>query len=171
VSLPGTHPASLGPGARSRTATATGAPPAAEIAAEATPRLSPAEAAAAAAEASKRGLARLKAEDFEGAILELKRATELVPTEVNYAATLAWALFCHETDKPKIAKETRDKLREAIRKSSTPEIAQFYLGRVERMLGRDREARTYFLEVLDAQPKHAEAAAELRVIELRLRKR
>jgi hypothetical protein len=45
--------------------------------------------------------------------------------------------------------------------------ARFYLGRVERMLGRDAEAQRHFRDVLAASPGHVEAAAELRVLELR----
>ena len=118
--------------------------------------------------AFKRGQARLKVEDLEGAILELARAVELVPNEIDYAATLAWARFCIAPDKLELAPATREALNKAIRKSETPEIARFYLGRVERMLGRDKEALRHFQEVLEAQPKHADAAAEVRVIEARM---
>jgi cytochrome c-type biogenesis protein CcmH/NrfG len=123
---------------------------------------------AAAKSAFKRGQNRLKADDLEGAIVELARAVELQPAETDYAATLAWARFCHAPDKPAFAQATREALNKAIRKSPTPELAQFYLGRVERMLGRDKEALRLFQEVLEAQPKHADAAAEIRVIEARL---
>ena len=118
--------------------------------------------------AFKRGQAKLKVEDLEGAIIELARAVELVPNEIDYAATLAWARFCSASDKLELAQATREALHKAIRKSQTPEIARFYLGRVERMLGRDKEALRHFQEVLEVQPKHADAAAEVRVIEARL---
>ena len=42
------------------------------------------------------------------------------------------------------------------------------LGRVECMLGRDKEALRHFNEVLELQPHHVEAASEKRIIELRL---
>ncbi|MGN6104609.1 MAG: tetratricopeptide repeat protein [Kofleriaceae bacterium] len=102
------------------------------------------------------------------AIAEFTRAVELTPNEVDYAATLAWARFCAASDKQSLAAATREVLTRAIRKSQMPEIARFYLGRVERMLGRDREALRHFQEVLEVQPKHADAAAEVRVIEARL---
>jgi hypothetical protein len=45
---------------------------------------------------------------------------------------------------------------------------RFYLGRVERMLGNDKDALRYFREVLAQAPGHAEAASEVRVIEARM---
>ncbi len=127
-----------------------------------------ADPAVAAREAFKRGQSRLRVENLEEAIVDLMRAVELAPNEVDYAATLAWARFCHTTDKQAMAQATREALAKAIRRSQNPETARFYLGRVERMLGRDREALRHFQEVLAAQPKHADAAAEVRVIEARM---
>ncbi len=123
---------------------------------------------AAARDAYKRGQSRLRVENLEDAIADLSRAVELAPNEVDYAATLAWARFCHATDKQALAHATRDALGKAIRRSATPEMARFYLGRVERMLGRDKEALRHFQEVLQAQPRHADAAAEVRAIEARI---
>ena len=124
--------------------------------------------AAAAREAFKRGQSRLRVENLEDAILDLERAALLAPHEVDYTAMLAWARFCQATDKQALAQPTRDALGRAIRKSPTPDVARFYLGRVERMLGRDREALRHFQLVLEAQPKHADAAAEVRAIEARV---
>ncbi len=132
------------------------------------PNLTAPDPAAAAKEAFKRGQSRLRVENLEDAITDLSRAVELAPNEVDYAATLAWARFCHATDKQALAQVTREALARAIRKSPMPEMARFYLGRVERMLGRDREALRHFQQVLEAQPRHADAAAEVRVIEARM---
>jgi len=119
-------------------------------------------------EAFKRGLSRLRVENLEDAITDLARAVELAPAELDYAATLAWARFCHARDKQALAQPTREALGRAIRKSPTPELARFYLGRVERMLSRDKEALRQFQEVLEVQPRHADAAAEVRAIEARM---
>lgn len=127
-----------------------------------------ADVTAAAKEAFKRGQSRLRVENLEEAIAELSRAVELAPGEVDYAATLAWARFCNAKDKQTLAQTTRETLARAIRKSPAPEAARFYLGRVERMLGRDKEALRHFQQVLEAQPRHADAAAEVRVIEKRM---
>jgi hypothetical protein len=89
-------------------------------------------------EAYKRGQSRLRVENLEDAIADLSRAVELAPGEVDYAATLAWAKFCHASNKQGLGQATREALNRAIRKSATPELARFYLGRVERMLGWSR---------------------------------
>jgi cytochrome c-type biogenesis protein CcmH/NrfG len=103
-------------------------------------------------------------------VLELKRAVELVPNNVDYNALLGWALFCAADDKTAVAAESRKLLEKAVYKSQQPQIAQFYLGRVERILGRDKEALRHFHAVLDAVPSHSDASAEVRVIEARLKR-
>ena len=124
--------------------------------------------AAAAEAAFKRGELAMKRDQPGEAILEYKAACDLNPLDVDYAGMLAWAKFCAAGDKPAIGAETRKLLERAVFKSQRPERARFYLGRVERMLGRDKEALRHFQEVLDLKPNHADAAAEVRAIEARL---
>jgi cytochrome c-type biogenesis protein CcmH/NrfG len=119
-------------------------------------------------EAFKRGELAMKRDQPGEAILEFKAALDLNPQEVVYAGMLAWAKFCAAGDKPGIGVETRKILERAVFKSQRPERARFYLGRVERMLGRDKEALRHFQEVLELKPNHAEAASEVRAIEARL---
>jgi hypothetical protein len=64
--------------------------------------------------------------------------------------------------------DTRKTLDRLAHKSDSPALARYHLGRVERMMGRDREALRRFKEVLDAAPDHLEAASEVRVLEARL---
>jgi tetratricopeptide (TPR) repeat protein len=124
-----------------------------------------------AAEAAERAERALKNEQVETAVLELKKAVELVPSDVDYPALLGWALFCAAHDKAAIAPETKKALERALNRSDRPQVARFYLGRVERMLGRDREALRHFNEVLALQPNHRDASAEVRILEARLRQR
>jgi hypothetical protein len=124
--------------------------------------------AAAAEEAFRRGELAMKRDQPGDAILEFKTACDLNPNEVDYAGMLAWAKFCAAGDKAAIGADTRKALERAIYKSNKPERARFYLGRVERMLGRDREALRHFQEVLDLKPNHADAASEKRAIEARI---
>jgi hypothetical protein len=121
-----------------------------------------------AAEAYHRGQQALSAEHIAQAVTELTRAAELAPYEVDYRALLGWAKFCASSSKASIAAETRQALERAIHRSPRPEVARFYLGRVERMLGRDQLALHHFREVLVLVPHHAEAASEVRVLEARL---
>jgi hypothetical protein len=147
--------------------TPTGTPTGAATGAPMTGRVST-DNAAAAEQAFKRGEAAMKRDQPGEAILEFKAACDLNPGDVDYAGMLAWAKFCAAGDKPGIGSDTRKALERAVFKSHRPERARFYLGRVERMLGRDKEALRHFQEVLDLKPNHADAASEIRAIEARL---
>jgi cytochrome c-type biogenesis protein CcmH/NrfG len=119
-------------------------------------------------EAFRRGEMAMRRDQFALAITEFARAKELGPKEPDYDAMLAWAKFCEAIDKKAIAAETRKILEGASRRADKPMLAMFYLGRVERMLGRDKEALVHFQAVLDLQPHHKDAASEVRVLEGRL---
>lgn len=122
-----------------------------------------------AAEAAERAERALKSDQVETAVLELKKAVELVPHDVNYSALLGWALFCAAQDKAAVAPETKKVLERALHESDKPHLARFYLGRVARMLGQYREALHHFHAVLMMQPNHRDASAEVRILEARLR--
>jgi predicted Zn-dependent protease len=124
--------------------------------------------AVAAETAFKRGELAMKRDQPGEAILEFKTACELNPSDVDYAAMLGWAKFCAAGDKAAIGADTRKLLERAVFKSQRPERARFYLGRVERMLGRDKEALRHFQEVLEIKANHAEALGEIRAIEARI---
>ena len=119
------------------------------------------------AECYARGLALLARNDPERAFIELASAAKL-SKDPDHIALAAWAKFCLATDKESLARHTRNVLSIAVMKSDTPELARFYLGRVERMLGRDREALQMFKSVVELVPRHAEALAEIRTLEARL---
>jgi DnaJ-domain-containing protein 1 len=140
--------------------------------AAAEPRASaPDDRAQAAADLAQRGLSALRRDDPMAALELLTRASELAPAHVDVTAMLAWARFCAATEKVAIAPEVRRALERAIFKSPRPALARFYLGRVERMLGRVREALHHFYEVIELEPGHAEAAAEIRLLESRVARR
>ena len=121
-----------------------------------------------AAEAYQRGQSALRDNQVDVAIDELLKANELNPHDIDYQATLAWAQFCGAIDKSRIADKTRKILNHAIQKSPKPEVSRLFLGRVERMLGRDKVALKHFQEVLELQPRNTDAASEIRLIESRL---
>ncbi|HSR97997.1 MAG TPA: hypothetical protein VLM79_13145 [Kofleriaceae bacterium] len=123
-----------------------------------------------AAEHFQRGQQALRTEQLPEAVTELARAVELAPHEVDYSALLGWARFCASSDKPGAAADARRALERAIHRSPHPEVARLYLGRVERMLGRDQLALHHFREVLHLVPDHVEATSEIRVLELRVAK-
>ncbi len=122
-------------------------------------------------EAFRRGEMALRREQLDQALVEFTTAVELRTNEPEYQAMLAWTRFAASSDKQAIAQETRQKLLRAADHSDHSPAARFYLGRVERILGREREALLHFQEVLRIKPNHAEASSEIRVLEARLRKR
>jgi curved DNA-binding protein CbpA len=122
-------------------------------------------------EAFKQGEMALRREQFAQAVTAFTSACELQPGEPEYQAMLAWAKFAAAPDKSAIASVTRAALGRAAEDSENSVTARFYLGRVERMLGREKEALHHFQEVLRTKPHHAEAASEARILEQRLRGR
>ncbi|MEO8552607.1 MAG: DnaJ domain-containing protein, partial [Kofleriaceae bacterium] len=122
-------------------------------------------------EAFRRGEMALRREQLDQAIAEVATAVELQPQEAEYGALLAWARFAAAGDKQAIARETRLALQRAADRLMQSPTARFYLGRVERILGREREALEHFYEVLRIKPNHADASSEIRVLETRLKKR
>jgi tetratricopeptide (TPR) repeat protein len=120
-------------------------------------------------EAFRKGEAALRRDQIPLAIKELERAVALNGDESDYQAMLAWARFCAAPDKMSVAQTTKRALRSAIDKSPPSSVTgRFYLGRVERMLGRDKEALELFEEVLEVSPGHSEATAEVRVLQARI---
>lgn len=119
-------------------------------------------------EAFRKGEAALRRDSVPIAIKELEHAVSLNPDEPDYIAMLAWAKFCGAGDKMSAGNPTRKSLRSVIDRAPSNITARFYLGRVERMLGKDREALELFEEVLELSPHHSEATAEVRVLQSRL---
>lgn len=118
-------------------------------------------------EAFHRGEMLLRRDQHQDAMAEFKRAIDLNP-EADYYALLAWTRFCAAPDRMAVAGLTVKDLERAISKAPRSPTARYYLGRVERMLGHDRDALRIFEEVLQVSPHHSEAKAEIRVIEQRL---
>lgn len=123
-----------------------------------------------AAESFEKGKSALERDDISRAVEELGRAHQLSPSNHEYSMMFAWAQFCAAPDKTKAYADTRKVLQSVIHRVDNPVAARFYLGRVERMLGHDREAMSHFELVLLEQPGHKEAQSEIRVLQSRLAK-
>jgi cytochrome c-type biogenesis protein CcmH/NrfG len=111
----------------------------------------------------------LRRDQLQQAIDAFKQAVELQPNEAEYQALLAWAQFAAAPDKNAVANATRKALTKAAEANDRSPTARFFLGRVERMLGKERESLQHFQEVLRIKPNHGEAASEVRVLEQRLK--
>jgi tetratricopeptide (TPR) repeat protein len=120
-------------------------------------------------EAFRLGEMALRRDQIAQAVASFQIAVELQPKESEYQALLAWAQFAAAPDKAAVAVQTRKVLLRAAEDNDQSPTARFYLGRVERMLGREREALQHFHEVLRIKPSHSEAASEARVLESRLK--
>ncbi len=115
----------------------------------------------------RRGMAALKRDDLEEAARELEAAAELKKDEGDYLAMLTWARFCMAPDKEAAAPAARQALERAARLSPESVTPRFWHGRLERTLGRVQQALVHFRWVLDEDPRHAEAAAEVRLLNSR----
>jgi hypothetical protein len=122
-------------------------------------------------EAFKQGEMALRREQLQQAIDHFKMACELQPKEAEYQALLAWTVFAASPDKAAVAIPTRKALIRAAEANEQSPTASFYLGRVERMLGREKEALMHFQNVLSIKPNHTEAQSEVRILYQRLNKR
>ncbi len=120
-------------------------------------------------EAFRQGEMALRREQLPQAIASFQNAVDLQPNESEYQALLAWAQFAAASDKSVVAAQTKRALLKAAEANDMSPTARFYLGRVERMLGKEREALAHFHEVLRIKPNHTDAASEARVLEQRLR--
>ncbi len=125
------------------------------------PRQHPVEDAAA---LLKKGQAALRDNRLEDAVLTLTRATELAPDDLEVKAALAWSRFCAASNKPAAADAARQILGQVAHKHERPVLAHYYLGMVERIVGRSAAALAHFHEVLELDPSHREASTELRFL-------
>jgi cytochrome c-type biogenesis protein CcmH/NrfG len=112
----------------------------------------------------RRGQAALRDERLDEAVIALNRAVEMAPDDHDFKCALAWARFCKAGDKSRIADSTRATLSQAALRGDKPVVAYYYLGMVERILGRTPQAMTAFQHVLDLDPDHREANTELRFL-------
>jgi len=109
----------------------------------------------------------LRRDQLDVALEHFRRAVQLNPDEADHHALLGWAIFVAAEDKPAVTREARGMLERAARMAAKAIAPRLYLGRMARMLGRDREAIDYFDEVLKLSPGHLEASSERRVLEQR----
>jgi tetratricopeptide (TPR) repeat protein len=118
-------------------------------------------------DAFHRGEMAMRRNQFEEAIAEFTSAIAHNPNEGDYHALLAWASFCAAPDKHAVAPALKKSFERAISLSPQSVTGHLYFGRAERMLGNTASAKRMFNEVLNRHPGHADASAELRVMDSR----
>ncbi len=110
----------------------------------------------------------LRRNQLDVAIAEAQRAVELNPQEGEHHALWGWATWCASMDRKAIANQVHVALETATRLAPKNPQAFLYLGKIARAEGNDDHAAHWLRLALQAAPGHAEASAELRVVELHL---
>ncbi len=118
-----------------------------------------------ATQAYKRGEALLRKRDYLGAEREYHRAY-LADPKATYLAAEAWAIHLDPARRDQAAR-AKQMIAEAAKKDPDCERAQYQLGVIARVEGDMARAEKHFLEAVRVNPKHFEAAQELRLIRMR----
>lgn len=121
-------------------------------------------AALTAEERYRRGHQALRRNALDEAQREFDAAFELKKDEGDYLAMVTWARFCAAPNQEAAAAAARQAFERAARMAPESVVPRFWLGRLERVLGRTQQALAHFRWVVDQDPRHAEAAAEIRVL-------
>lgn len=121
-------------------------------------------AALTAEERYRRGHQALRRDALDEAQREFEAAFELKKDEGDYLAMVTWARFCAAPNQEAAAVAARQAFERAVRMAPESVVPRFWLGRLERVLGRTQQALAHFRWVVDQDPRHAEAAAEIRVL-------
>jgi tetratricopeptide (TPR) repeat protein len=108
---------------------------------------------------------RLKKRDFEGGLAKLRRAAELDPNG-DVLAALAWALVADPKASPKAKEEAASLINRALRAPGVTARTYYVAGVLWRTKDPESSADA-FKKALEADPRHADAALELRLIEQR----
>ena len=116
----------------------------------------------------RRGDALLRKRDFAGAQREYHQAYLLEPNAA-YLAAEAWALYSDPARKEEAAR-AKQMIADAIKKDPHCDRAHYQLGVLARVEGDLARAEKHFAQAVDANPKHFEAAQELRLLRLRRKK-
>ena len=118
-----------------------------------------------AAIALRMGDVLLKKRDFEGALEKLRRSVELEPTGDSLAA-LAWGLVSDPKSSPQAKEEAATLINRALRADGVT-ARTFYVAGVLWRTKDPESSVDAFRKALEMDPRHADAALELRLIEQR----
>ncbi len=150
-----------------------------EYVAEHQPHAAPVADADLARTRNEMGIVFVRKGDYRQAREMFQAAMELKADVLDYQANLAWALIMDpEVDRSEVVARARPLLENAIEKTivrgtdAQRKSARYhyYLGRLLREQGQIDEAAQHFQEAVRFNPRLAEAATELRLIEMRKRK-
>jgi Flp pilus assembly protein TadD len=116
----------------------------------------------------KVGDAQFKKRDFKGAEENFGKAHAIDQGATSLAAR-AWAIYMDPTRKAE-GVAARKMMADALKLDPTCDRAHYQLGVIARVEGDMDRAEKHFKEAIAKNPKHLEAAQELRLIEMRKKK-
>ena len=121
----------------------------------------------------QKGEVFLKKREYDQAIEAFEWAKKLNPKEPEYQMLLGWATY----KKYSSLSDGEGKVNQAVRLiersiEANPKLDRglYYLGLINKLRGRDKEAEQFFRRAVDVNPKALDAVRELRLFEMRKEK-
>ncbi len=116
------------------------------------------------------GESKLRARDYEGALVCFGKAMELNSEEGEYYAHYGWCLHLCHPDDALMVEEAIEHVRRGVRLAPDREKPYLFLGRLYKVVGRAVAAEKMFTRAVQIQSNCVEAMRELRLINLRREK-
>jgi len=117
--------------------------------------------------AYQRAQVLLRKNNFAGAEQEARKACEDDPEQADYAALLAWIRAQTAQSDGVALKPLIDQLNAAVKKEPNNERALYYRGQLLKRIGQMSAAARDFRAVVELNPRHVDAARELRLYQMR----
>jgi CheY-like chemotaxis protein len=109
----------------------------------------------------------LREKRYEPALRELGSAREAFPRNADYVAHHAWCLYLSNPNNATVTQEALAHLRQACKLARDQEKPYLLLGRLNKVLGNNRDAESNFARAAKILPDCVEALRELRLINMR----
>jgi hypothetical protein len=108
---------------------------------------------------------------YEKAVEAFGMAAHLDPTEGEYVAHLGYSLYLSKPDDVVIQRESLEHIAKGIKMSPEREKSFLFLGRIFKAIGQTKNARGMFRRALKIRPEFHPAKQELRLLNMRERKK
>ncbi|MFO0724471.1 MAG: DnaJ domain-containing protein [Myxococcota bacterium] len=110
----------------------------------------------------------MKKHDLKKAQQTLKMAVDMAPQNGLYRGTLGWVIYADpQNDRTEALVEGIAHVETALEMTDDEAPLHFYYGRMLKERGDMDKARSAFQRTLELDPKHRDAAAEIRLLEMR----
>ncbi len=119
----------------------------------------------------RKGRDLLKVKKYDQSVEAFGMSAHLDPSEGEYVAHLGYALYLSKPDNDLVRKEALEDIARGIKLSPDRELPYVYLGRIFKVQGELDKARKMFDRALKIRPHCREAAQEVRLMEMRDRKK